>query len=87
MERLLQATKLQIPPQPPHMLSRIRLVDDLERLLSEYKLILLSAPAGYGKTTLLAQWAGSTRLLVVWLSVGAKDNDVVRFLCYLAASW
>ena len=52
-----------------------------------YKLILISAPAGYGKTTLLAQWAQASRFPVAWLSLGEEDNDLERFFRYLLAAW
>ena len=49
----------------------------------ERALTLISAPAGFGKTTLLAQWLAETRTPVAWLSFGAEDNDPTRFLSYL----
>lgn len=52
-----------------------------------YKLTLVSAPAGYGKTTLLAQWAQASRLPVAWLSLDEQDNDLERFFRYLLAAW
>src|SRR5262245_5807209 len=60
MEMALLATKLRIPPQPHRAVHRARLIDALERGIPDYKLALISAPAGYGKTTLLAQWAQSS---------------------------
>ena len=50
------------------------------------RLCLLSAPAGYGKTTLLSEWAVSTALDVAWLSLDEDDNDSVRFWSYLVAA-
>ncbi|GHP00436.1 hypothetical protein KSF_104830 [Reticulibacter mediterranei] len=47
---------------------------------------LCSAPAGFGKTTLLAEWAAATTFPVVWLSCEEADNDPVRFLSYLQAA-
>lgn len=87
MDSLLLATKRQIPPQPQHGVSRRRLIDALERDIPHSKLILVSAPAGYGKTTLLSQWAYAGHFPVVWLSLGEEDNDLERFLRYLLASW
>lgn len=87
MDSLLLATKLQIPPTSPHLLHRDRLVDELEREIPRYKLTLISAPAGYGKTTLLAQWAHASRFPVAWLSLGEEDNDAERFFRYLLAAW
>jgi LuxR family transcriptional regulator, maltose regulon positive regulatory protein len=81
------ATNLQIPLPPRHVVDRDRLVDTLERAVSGYKLTLLSAPAGYGKTTLLSHWARASRLPVVWLSLAEEDNDLERFLRYLLAAW
>lgn len=81
------ATKLQIPLQPPHLVHRPRLIKTLEQAILHYRLVLIAAPAGYGKTTLLSQWAHETRLAVVWLSLGEEDNDPERFLRYLLAGW
>lgn len=87
METSLLATKLRIPPQTHHLVRRDRLVDALERGIPHYKLVLVSAPAGYGKTTLLAQWARGSRFPVAWLSVSEADNDPERFLRYLLTAW
>lgn len=66
---------------------RERLVASLEQGVARHKLILLSAPAGYGKTTLLAHWAQASQYPVAWLSVSQEDNVLDRFLCYLLAAW
>jgi LuxR family maltose regulon positive regulatory protein len=87
MDTVLLATKLRIPPHPHRALNRSRLVDALEREILRYKLVQLSAPAGYGKTTLLVQWAHASRFPVAWLSIGAEDNDLDRFLRYLLTAW
>jgi LuxR family maltose regulon positive regulatory protein len=87
MDVSLLTTKLQIPPQPRHVVHRARLTDALERTIPHYKLILVAAPAGYGKTTLLSQWAHTTHLAVVWLSISGGDNDPERFLRYLLTGW
>lgn len=87
MHTVLLATKLRIPPQPHHVVRRARLVDALEHDISRYKLTLISAPAGYGKTTLLSQWAHASRLPIAWLSVSEEDNDIERFLRYLLTGW
>jgi LuxR family maltose regulon positive regulatory protein len=50
------------------------------------KLTLISAPAGFGKTTLLACWTKICRLPVAWLSLDDSDNEPVRFMAYLVAS-
>ena len=62
MDALLLATKLRVPPQPQRAVFRPRLIDALEHAIPHYPLVRLAAPAGYGKTTLLAQWAHASRL-------------------------
>jgi LuxR family maltose regulon positive regulatory protein len=74
---------------PPHLrmplVSRTHLVNRLHEGMAG-PLTLLSAPAGYGKTTLLAQWLTESELPSAWLSLEAQDNDPVRFLSYLLAA-
>jgi LuxR family maltose regulon positive regulatory protein len=85
-ENLLQ-TKLYIPPLRPNIVSRQRLIDCLNQgLHSECKLILISAPAGYGKTTLLSRWVRGCKRHVAWVSLDKGDNDPARFLFYLIAA-
>jgi ATP/maltotriose-dependent transcriptional regulator MalT len=74
---LLQ-TKLHIPPIRSELLSRPRLIERLDTRLDR-KLILVSAPAGFGKTTLLSEWVIRHRDRTAWLSLGKEDNDPVRF--------
>ncbi len=87
MDTYLLATKLRIPPSPHHRVRRARLVDALDQGIPRYKLTVISAPAGYGKTTLLADWAHASPLPMVWLSVSEEDNDPERFFRYLATGW
>ena len=87
MQASTLTTKLRIPPQPHRVVRRARLIDALERGIPDHKLILISAPAGYGKTTLLAQWAHASRFPIAWLSISEEDNDLERFLRYLLAAW
>lgn len=75
MESYLLATKLRVPPISSHVMPRPRLSGVLEQGIREYKLVLLAAPAGYGKTTLLAQWAHASRLPVAWLSLDVAGTD------------
>jgi LuxR family maltose regulon positive regulatory protein len=82
--RLLQ-TKLSIPPVRAELVPRPRLLERLNEGL-EGKLTLVSAPAGFGKTTLLAYWARGCHLPVTWLSLDESDNEPVRFMAYLIAS-
>ena len=87
MESPLLATKLRIPPQTRQLVARPQLVETLEDGIPNHKLALLATPAGYGKTTLLAQWAQASRLRVVWLSLDAEDNDFERLFRYLFTAW
>jgi LuxR family maltose regulon positive regulatory protein len=80
-------TKLQIPSVTRRTVNRPRLLETLEGAIPRSKLVLLAAPAGYGKTTLLSQWARSSRLPVAWLSVDGLEDDVGHFLLSLLASW
>ena len=84
---LVLETKLYFPPIRPILVSRPHLV---ERLQSGLKgsLTLLSAPAGYGKTTLLGEWrlGPGKDTPIAWLSIDSEDNDLGRFLLYICTS-
>jgi LuxR family maltose regulon positive regulatory protein len=85
VEQLL-TTKLYIPPTRPDLVSRPRLIERLNVGLHR-KLTLISAPAGFGKTTLVTEWIQATSgarppLAIAWLSLDDADNDLVRFLTY-----
>jgi LuxR family maltose regulon positive regulatory protein len=98
----LLVTKLHIPTLRPELVPRPRLVERLNQALGSgtsqadgpsagwfaRKLTLVSAPAGFGKTTLVCEWlhgrlAATPRLQVAWLSLDTGDNDPARFLAYL----
>jgi LuxR family transcriptional regulator, maltose regulon positive regulatory protein len=81
------AIKLRIPPEPHHQLRRPSLVEELERNVPLYRVTSVSAPAGYGKTTLLAQWARMSRVPVAWVSLSEDDNDLERLLRSLVTAW
>ncbi len=81
----LLKTKLYIPTAPIPGVIRSALLVRLSEV-EHYTLTLLSAPAGFGKTTLLAQWIAQSPLPVAWLSLDAGDNDPYRFLEYLIAA-
>jgi LuxR family maltose regulon positive regulatory protein len=83
----LLTTKITIPLPPPQPISRTHLLEAFERDIPHYKLVLLSAAAGYGKTTLLVQWARASRFSVAWLSLDEADNDLEHFFRYLLAAW
>src|SRR5215216_8003375 len=77
--RIIVTPKLRAPSLGPEQLVRPRLLGLLEAA-PDYKISLISAPTGYGKTTLLAQWSQGeeTSLPFVWISLDEQDNDPVR---------
>jgi len=81
----LLATKLYLPPLRRKVVSRSRLFERLDAGLYG-KLTLISAPAGFGKTTLLSAWLARCERQAAWLSLDAGDNDPARFLTYLVAA-
>ncbi len=87
METLLLQTKVHIPPVAERTVMRSRLVQALESGLPGCRLVLVAAPAGYGKTTLLSQWARGSQYPVAWVSLSEEDNDLSRFLRYLFRAW
>lgn len=87
MEIDLLATKLLIPPPTRRTIARNELCDALELGVPASRLILVSAPAGYGKTTLLSQWARASHIPVAWLTLNEADNDLERFFRYLLHAW
>jgi LuxR family maltose regulon positive regulatory protein len=97
----LLRTKLYIPPIRPELVSRPRLIERLNAGLGQNqglgrKLTLISAPAGFGKTTLVSEWVhevGAHKVgahrdapQIAWLSLDEGDNDTTRFLSYLIAA-
>jgi LuxR family maltose regulon positive regulatory protein len=81
----LLRTKLFIPKAHPDIIERPELTAQLDEGL-QCKLILISAPAGFGKTTLLSSWLEKIALQRAWLSLDQGDNDPARFWAYLIAA-
>ena len=81
----LLKTKLFIPSTRPALVRRPLLISKINEGVQQ-ALTILSAPAGFGKTTLLAEWAANCLLPVAWVSLDAGDNDPHRFLSYLVAA-
>ncbi len=77
----LLTTKLFLPIPQPNLITRPRLIARLNAGLTG-KLTLVSAPAGFGKTTLLSEWVQAIQQPVAWLSLDDGDNDLPRFLTY-----
>jgi LuxR family maltose regulon positive regulatory protein len=94
------ATKLYVPPPRPRVVPRPRLIERLdEGLAAGHKLTVISAPAGFGKTTLVSSWLhhlppqskiqnpkSKIQNAAAWLSLDAGDNDPTCFLTYLVAA-
>jgi LuxR family maltose regulon positive regulatory protein len=76
-------SKLTPAPTRPGLVSRIRLLDRLEASAAT-PVVAISAPAGYGKTVLAAEWAKRDPRPFVWLSIDPHDNDPAVLLTYLA---
>ena len=78
------ATKLYIPPPRPKVVQRPQLIQRLnEALRYTPGVTLISAPAGFGKTTLVSEWIADGEQPAAWLSLDDGDNDPARFLTYL----
>jgi LuxR family transcriptional regulator, maltose regulon positive regulatory protein len=82
---VLLATKLHLPRLQPGFVPRPRLVETLDEGLAR-RLILVCAPAGSGKTAVLADWARRGNRPVAWLSLDAGDNDPARFWRHAVAA-
>jgi LuxR family maltose regulon positive regulatory protein len=78
-------TKILVPRRPATLLTRQRLLGLLHNLL-DYKLTIVAAPAGYGKTSLLVDWAHHVELPVCWYALDALDRDFKRFIAHFVAS-
>ena len=81
----LLATKLHLPGSRPGQVPRPRLTDRLDEGLG-HGLVLVCAPAGYGKTALLADWAQRRPSRTAWLSLDSGDNDPARFWRHAVAA-
>ncbi|MGB4975184.1 MAG: LuxR family transcriptional regulator, partial [Anaerolineae bacterium] len=98
MSTPILATKLYFPPPRPKVVPRPRLIERLSDGFSAgHKLTLISAAAGFGKTTLVSEWVAALTpsplpagegpgVRVAWLSLDARDSDPTRFLAYLVAA-
>lgn len=87
MSTPILATKLYIPPARTDVVPRTHLIERLnDGLVKGRKLALVSAPAGFGKTTLVSEWVAGCKRPVAWLSLEEGDNDLTRFLVYLIAA-
>jgi ATP/maltotriose-dependent transcriptional regulator MalT/DNA-binding SARP family transcriptional activator len=78
--------KLIIPATARPLVDRPRLLSELEQVVTTRRVVALAAPAGWGKTTTLAQWAAGSRLPVAWYTLDPADRDPQLFLDYLLHS-
>lgn len=85
MSETILTTKLYLPPPQSGVVGRGRLDERLDEGL-RCKLTLISAPAGFGKTTALSVWAAQSDWPVAWLSLDEGDRDPSRFLAYLISA-
>ena len=81
----LLATKLHLPRPRPGLVARPRLLARLNEGMGQ-ELVLVCTPAGFGKTTLLAEWVRAGQRPVGWLSLDEADNDPARFWRHVAAA-
>ncbi|HOU13155.1 MAG TPA: LuxR C-terminal-related transcriptional regulator [Anaerolineae bacterium] len=87
MSTPILATKLYIPPTRSKVVQRPGLIEQLNTGLAlGCKLTLVSAPAGFGKTTLVSAWVAGCGQPAAWLSLDEGDNDLTCFLTYLVAA-
>ena len=82
MDRDLLASKLNPPRIHSDLISRSQLMIRLDEVIGN-DFVLISTPAGFGKTTLLTRWVKSAGRPVAWLSLDEDDNDPVRFWRYI----
>jgi len=83
----LLTTKLYLPSARAELINRPRLVSILDGAIRQHhKLILVSAPAGFGKTTLVADWLRRSGRKAAWLSLDKDDNNPARFWRYVIAA-
>src|SRR5690242_20395490 len=82
---MLIRTKVMLPPLNARWVMRARLTEQLDAG-HDHPLLLLSAPAGYGKTTLLTQWLRTAPYPVAWLALDEHDSALYTFVAYLVAA-
>jgi ATP/maltotriose-dependent transcriptional regulator MalT/DNA-binding SARP family transcriptional activator len=78
-------TKVRPPQRRKDVLRRVRLVDILHQNIHR-KLTFVSAPAGYGKTTLLVDFAADLDAIVCWYRIGLEDSDLIQFVSHIVAA-
>jgi ATP/maltotriose-dependent transcriptional regulator MalT/class 3 adenylate cyclase len=79
-------TKLYVPPSRPDLVKRTHLFDRMNKDTNR-KLTLISAPAGFGKTTFISEWISQNEIPAGWISLDKGDNDYVQFIHYIIAAF
>ena len=82
---LVRASKLRVPTVPPWVVARPRL-SAIEMAAERSRVVLISAPAGYGKSTLVTQWIDQESRASGWVQLGPGDNDSVVLLAHVVAA-
>ena len=83
MSDFLLATKIRVPAVHRNIVNRPYLIKRLnDGLIQNSRLILVSAPAGYGKSTLLSEWVSQLDFPVAWLSLEKEENTPAQFWIY-----
>ena len=85
LDELLLETKLSVPPARPGTVSRAALIETARR--SDCRVVAVTAPAGYGKSTLLAEWARTEDRPVAWVTLDRFDDDPAVLLTVLASAY
>ena len=85
MDSSLLSTKLFIPKSRKNLVPRPRLFEKIN-IGQDKKITLISAPAGFGKSTLLSNWVRQSEEDIVWVSLDESDNGPTRFLTYFIAA-
>lgn len=83
---VLIRTKLTRPPTRPEFVERRGLVERLDMAVEQHRITLVSAPPGFGKTTLTTQWLAQQPVPTAWLALDKADSDPDRFVRYLVAA-
>jgi LuxR family maltose regulon positive regulatory protein len=87
VSEILLSTKIHIPPLRSNLVNRPHLIHRLNGGISKnHRLFLISAPAGYGKSTLLAEWASQLTIPLAWLSLEKTENSPTQFWNYFIAA-
>jgi LuxR family maltose regulon positive regulatory protein len=84
---ILLATKIHVPPLYGNLVNRTHLIQRLNDGVAQSRLTLISAPAGYGKSTLLCEWVSQISLPVAWLSLERGENVPARFWNYFITAF